>query len=394
VTENLVTPEDFRPSEDFMDKRVNEAGERLDSVESAIAAIRRGEMIVVVDDDDRENEGDLIAAASRITPEQMAFMVRHTSGIVCAPMPGDVARRLKLDPMVSANDAPLGTAFTVSIDYREGLTTGISAKERCATVHALANANVQAADFVRPGHVFPLIARDGGVLVRSGHTEAAVDLCRIAGEPPVGVICELVNDDGTVKRGAQVAAFAREHGLKIISVADLIAHRQARERLVERAGTFAVETPAGAAQGIAFATPFDPVQHVALVFGDIGDGRTVPVRLHRATLVDDVFGARAALNAAYGIFRAEGRGVLVYLRDGTAGVAATPIGDKAGAAAAVEQHGSVKAREQAWRDVGVGAQILKDLGVRSIRLIASRNRHYVGLSGFGIEIAGTDLIDA
>jgi len=392
VTENLVTPEDFRPSEDDMDKRVNETGERLDSVESAIAAIRRGEMIVVVDDDDRENEGDLIAAASRITPEQMAFMVRHTSGIVCAPMPGDVARRLKLDPMVSANDAPLGTAFTVTIDYREGLTTGISAKERCATVHALANANVQAADFVRPGHVFPLIARDGGVLVRSGHTEAAVDLCRIAGEPPVGVICELVNDDGTVKRGAQVQAFARDHRLKIISVADLIAYRQARERLVERAGTFAVETPAGIARGIAFSTPFDPVQHVALVFGDIGDGRTVPVRLHRATLVDDVFGARAALNAAYGIFRAQGRGVLVYLRDGTAGVAATPIGDKA--AGQGEQHGSVKAREQAWRDVGVGAQILKDLGVRSIRLIASRNRHYVGLSGFDIEIAGTDLIDA
>jgi 3,4-dihydroxy 2-butanone 4-phosphate synthase/GTP cyclohydrolase II len=391
VTENLVRPEDFRSSEDRMDKRVNEPGDRLDSVESAVAAIRRGEMIVVVDDDDRENEGDLIAAASRITPEQMAFMVRHTSGIVCAPMPGDVARRLKLDPMVSANDAPLGTAFTVSIDYREGLTTGISAKERCATVHALANANVQAADFVRPGHVFPLIARDGGVLVRSGHTEAAVDLCRIAGEPPVGVICELVNDDGTVKRGAQVQAFAREHKLKIISVADLIAYRQARERLVERTGAFAVETPAGKAEGIGYSTPFDPVQHLALVFGDIGEGVDVPVRLHRANLVDDVFGARSALAAAYGIFRNEGRGVLVYLRDGTAGVAATPIAEKA---AAGEQHGSVKAREQAWRDVGVGAQILKDLGVRSIRLIASRNRHYVGLSGFGIEIAGTDLIDA
>ena len=175
----------------------------LDTVASALAAIKAGEMVVVVDDDDRENEGDLIAAASRITSEQMAMMVRHGSGIVCAPMTREDARRLKLDPMVSDNDAPLGTAFTESIDYKEGLTTGISAKERCATVHALANANVHADDFVRPGHVFPLIAKRGGVLMRSGHTEAAVDLCRLAGEPPVGVICELVNDDGTVKRGAE-----------------------------------------------------------------------------------------------------------------------------------------------------------------------------------------------
>src|SRR5215813_13206859 len=210
----------------------------LDSVEQAVTALKRGELIIVVDDDDRENEGDLIAAASKITPEQMAFMVRHTSGIVCAPMTADNARRLKLDPMVAVNDAPLGTAFTVSVDYREGLTTGISAKERAVTVHALANGNVQAADFVRPGHIFPLIAKSGGVLMRSGHTEAAVDLVRLAGLHPAGVICELVNDDGTVKRGPQVVAFAREHGLKIISVADLIAYRQARERLVEREASF------------------------------------------------------------------------------------------------------------------------------------------------------------
>ncbi len=188
----------------------------LDSVEEALEAIRAGEMVVVVDDDDRENEGDLIAAASRITPEQMAFMIRHTSGIICAPMPQEEARRLNLEPMVATNDAPLSTAFTVSVDYRVGLTTGISAAERCATVHALANPNAAASDFVRPGHVFPLVARPGGVLIRSGHTEAAVDLCRLAGETPVGVIYELVNDDGTVKRGEEVRAFAREHGLKII----------------------------------------------------------------------------------------------------------------------------------------------------------------------------------
>src|SRR5438874_1489731 len=202
----------------------------LDPVEGAIAAIARGEMVVVVDDDDRENEGDLIAAAAKITPEQMAFMIRHTSGIVCAPITGEDARRLKLDPMVAHNDAPLGTAFTVSVDYREGLTTGISAKERAATVHALANGNVQASDFVRPGHIFPLIAKSGGVLMRSGHTEAAVDLARLAGLHPAGVISELVNDDGTVKRGPQVLDFARQHGLTIISVAHLARTGMARYR--------------------------------------------------------------------------------------------------------------------------------------------------------------------
>ena len=226
LTNNQVRPQDFK--ETTMTKT-------LDTVEEAIKAIANGEMVVVVDDDDRENEGDLIGAAAKITPEQMAFMVRHTSGIVCTPMTTEDARRLKLDPMVALNDAPMGTAFTITVDYKEGLTTGISAKERCATVHALANGNVQAGDFVRPGHIFPLVAKTGGVLMRSGHTEAAVDLARLAGfTPAVGVICELVNDDGSVKRGPQVLAFAREHGFKIISVADLIAHRQLRERLVEQ----------------------------------------------------------------------------------------------------------------------------------------------------------------
>ncbi|MET0482923.1 MAG: 3,4-dihydroxy-2-butanone-4-phosphate synthase [Aestuariivirgaceae bacterium] len=353
----------------------------LDSVEQAVTALKRGEMIIVVDDDDRENEGDLVAAASKITPEQMAFMVRHTSGIVCAPMTSDNARRLKLDPMVAVNDAPLGTAFTVSIDYREGLTTGISARERAATVHALANANVQAGDFVRPGHVFPLIARSGGVLMRSGHTEAAVDLVRLAGEPPVGVIAELVNDDGTVKRGAEVSQFAREHGLRIISVADLIAWRQSRERLVEASPALSVTTPAGPAQVIAYRTPFDPVQHLAIVVGDVGDGRDILVRLHRENLLEDLFGDGQTLKAVYDRFAKEGRGVLVYLREGTAGVAST------------EGSGSARRREEAWRDVGLGAQILRDLGVRSIKLLASRNRHYVGLSGFGIDIAATDILE-
>ena len=389
VTGNRVRPDEFAPRDRDISAMTSAHGSGLDSVESAIAAIRRGEMVVVVDDDDRENEGDLVAAAARITPEQMAFMVRHTSGIVCAPMTREEARRLKLDPMVADNDAPLGTAFTVSVDYRDGLTTGISAKERCATVHALANRNVQADDFVRPGHVFPLIAKRGGVLMRSGHTEAAVDLARLAGEQPVGVISELVNDDGTVKRGPQVTAFAREHGFRIISVADLIAYRQARERLVERTGSFEVATPAGKAQGFAYSTPFDPVQHLALVFGDVGDGRDLAVRLHREDLVDDVFGDRATLSGVYDIFRKEGRGVLVYLREGTAGVPASRLGG----GEATEDTGSARARAETWRDVGLGAQILRDLSVHSIRLIASRSRHYIGVSGFGIDIADTLILD-
>jgi 3,4-dihydroxy 2-butanone 4-phosphate synthase/GTP cyclohydrolase II len=386
LTRDKVKPGDLSPQLAGADTMTN----KLDTVSSAIAAIKAGEMVVVVDDDDRENEGDLIAAASKVTTEQMAMMVRHGSGIVCAPMTREDARRLKLDPMVSDNDAPLGTAFTVSIDYREGLTTGISAKERCATVHALANANVHAEDFVRPGHVFPLIAKRGGVLMRSGHTEAAVDLARLAGEPPVGVICELVNDDGTVKRGAEVMSFAREHGFRIISVADLIAYRQQRERLVERDGEFTVDTPAGAANGIAYSTQFDPVQHLALVYGDISSGENIPVRLHRQDLVEDVLGNRDTLNKVYDIFRKEGCGILVYLREGTAGVPASrltsPDSD--------EDTGSARAREEAWRDVGLGAQILRDLSVKSIRQIASKSRHYVGLSGFGVEITDTILLES
>lgn len=370
--------------EDFQDVAMNSTqNTQLDAVEDAVAAIAKGEMVVVVDDDDRENEGDLIAAAAKITPEQMAFMVRHTSGIVCAPITAEDARRLKLDPMVALNDAPMGTAFTVTIDYKEGLTTGISARERCATVHALANMNVQAGDFVRPGHVFPLVAKTGGVLMRSGHTEAAVDLVRLAGLHPAGVICELVNDDGSVKRGPQVLSFAREHGFKIISVADLIAYRQARERLIEQTAAFDVETPIGSARGFSYSTPFDAVQHLAVVFGEISGGRQVPVRLHRENVLDDVFGGRDTLQKTYDIFRREARGVLVYLREGTTGVPAGEV-----------KTGSAALREQVWRDVGLGAQILRDLNVHSIRLITSSNRHYVGLSGFGIEIAETIRIDA
>src|SRR5579862_6339704 len=251
-------------------------------IQNAIAAFARGELVVVSDDDDRENEGDLFVAASMCTPEKMAFIIRYTSGIVCAPVSAEEARRLHLDPMVALNDAPLGTAFTVSVDVRHGLTTGISAEERNNTVRALANSNSGAGDFVRPGHVFPLVAKAGGVLMRSGHTEACVDLCRLAQLPPVGVLAELMNDDGSVMRGPAVMAFAERHGLKTLSIAELIAYRQSRDKLVERASEFPVESEIGTLTGYAFLTPFDPNYHMAFVYGRIGDGKNVLTRLHRA----------------------------------------------------------------------------------------------------------------
>ena len=364
-------------------------------VAEALRAFERGEMLVVTDDDDRENEGDLIVAASLITPEQMAFMIRHTSGIVCAPMTRDNARRLRLDPMVADNDAPLSTAFTISVDYRHGLTTGISAEERCSTVRGLANPNAGAADFARPGHIFPLVAREGGVLMRSGHTEAAVDLCRLAGLPEVGVISELVNDDGTVKRGPEVAEFAARHNLKSVSVADLISWRQRMERLVERVAEQPIETIAGPAYAVTYSTPYDPMHHVAVVFGDILDGRNVPVRLQLESVLDDVFGDARVMDDVMRDFAARGRGIVVYLREGSVGVARQARRARTDLAAAeAEEHQSAQAREEQWREIGLGAQILKDLGVNSITLLASRQRRYVGLEGFGIVIESTEIREA
>ncbi|HEX9238036.1 MAG TPA: 3,4-dihydroxy-2-butanone-4-phosphate synthase [Xanthobacteraceae bacterium] len=356
-------------------------------VQAAVAAFARGELIIVADDDDRENEGDLFVAASLCTPEKMAFIIRHTSGIVCAPLAPEEARRLHLDPMVALNDAPLGTAFTVSVDVRHGLSTGISAEERTNTVRALANSNFGASDFVRPGHVFPLVAKEGGVLMRSGHTEACVDLCKLAGLPSVGVLAELMNDDGTVMRGVELAAFAQRQKLQRITIAELIAYRQARDKLIERVGEFPVESEIGTLTGYAFITPFDQVHHMAFVHGRIGDGKNVLTRLHRANIISDVFGGAKSIHQTLARFEVEGRGVLVLLRDGTAGVPVISIPKSS-------ESPSGEARTRQWREVGLGAQILKDLGVNSIRLISSRPTTYVGLSGFGIEIVGTELMDA
>jgi 3,4-dihydroxy 2-butanone 4-phosphate synthase/GTP cyclohydrolase II len=356
-------------------------------VQAAVAAFARGQLIIVADDDDRENEGDLFVAASLCTSEKMAFIIRHTSGIVCAPLAPEEARRLHLDPMVALNDAPLGTAFTVSVDVRHGLSTGISAEERTNTVRALANSNFGASDFVRPGHVFPLVAKEGGVLMRSGHTEACVDLCKLAGLPSVGVLAELMNDDGTVMRGVELAAFAQRQKLQRITIAELIAYRQARDKLIERVGEFPVESEIGTLTGYAFITPFDQVHHMAFVHGRIGDGKNVLTRLHRANIISDVFGGAKSIHQTLARFEAEGRGVLVLLRDGTAGVPVISIPKSS-------ESPSGEARTRQWREVGLGAQILKDLGVNSIRLISSRPTTYVGLSGFGIEIVGTELMDA
>ena len=389
ATGGAVTPNDFLGLSTTKEHPVSQA-----RVAEAIRAFERGEIVVVTDDDDRENEGDLIVAATKVTPEQMAFIVRHTSGIVCAPMTVEAAKRLRLDPMVASNDAPLSTAFTISVDYRHGLTTGISADERCATVRGLANPNAGPSDFVRPGHVFPLIAKEGGVLMRSGHTEAAVDLCRLAGLEPVGVICELVNDDGSVERGAQVAEFAAEHGLKMVSVSDLIAWRQRTERLIERVNEQPVQTVAGPAYAVTYATPYDPMHHVAVIYGDILDGRNVPVRLQLESVLDDVFGAAQPLDAVMKSFADRGRGVIVFLREGSVGVARQSKRARSDLEAAeTEEHGSAQVRQEQWREVGLGAQILKDLGVTSIRLLSSRERHYVGLEGFDIKIEATEIAE-
>lgn len=357
-------------------------------VVDALRAFERGEMVVVMDDDDRENEGDLIVAAVHCTPEKMALMVRHTSGIICAPMTAEHARRLNLQPMVAENTDAKGTAFTVSVDYKHGTTTGISAEDRNATVRNLANPNAGAEDFNRPGHIFPLVAREGGILMRSGHTEAAVDLCRLANLPPVGVISELVNDDGTVMRGPQVSAFAEAHGFAQVSVADLIAYRQRQETLVERGEQSEVTTSAGKAMAHTYTLPWDPMQHLAIVVGDIRDGERVPVRLHLENVVDDVFGTQhMPTDILKQMVADHGRGVVVYLREGSVGV------NRGGGRPQPEDHAEARERESEWREIGLGAQILRDLGVSSILLYASRERRYIGLEGFGIAIASTEKME-
>lgn len=371
---------------------------KLDTVKDAIAAMRQGELVIVVDDTDRENEGDLIMAAGAATPEKMAFMIRHTSGIICVPMTAARAQHLHLDPMVANNLDPMRTAFTVSVDYRVGMTTGISAEERSSTARALANDNCGASDFLRPGHVFPLIARAGGVLTRSGHTEAATDLARLAGFEPVGVLAEVVNDDGTVKRLPELLTFAAAHKLKIVTIEDLIQYRMQTEQLLERIGPRELAVDSLKAEAYAFQSPFESLQHVVAVFGDLDDGTDVPCRIHREQPVIDMLRRAVHQGTWFGNaiehFKREGRGILIVIRN--------PVADEllrtdnepiTSDAAAGEKHGSARTRMQRWRDIGVGAQILKSLGVKSIALLTPQEQRYIGLAGFGIEISRTILVE-
>jgi len=371
----------------------------LDSIEDAIAAIAAGELVVVVDDTDRENEGDLIMAASKATPEQIAFMIRHTSGIICVPMPAARAHALHLDPMVANNIDPFRTAFTVSVDYKIGMTTGIAAQERTASIRALAGGNSQADDFIRPGHIFPLIGREGGVLARSGHTEAGIDLATLAGLDPAGVLAEVVNDDGTVKRLPELIVFAREHKLRIISIEDLIAYRLQHESFLKRVAVVPAVVAGLNANAYAYETPFDQLQQVALVIGDVDGKENVPVRLYREQPLRDLLcranGDGDLMEKAVAEIKARDRaGVLIMLRKPHA---IEPVADEKKApqrleAAGAERHESARVRMQRWREVGVGAQILRDLGVRSIALMTSQPRQYVGLGGFGIAISETIVL--
>jgi 3,4-dihydroxy 2-butanone 4-phosphate synthase/GTP cyclohydrolase II len=286
--------------------------------------------------------------------------------------------------MVAHNDSNHTTAFTVSIDYKPDGGTGISAEERASCCRALANSNAGADDFARPGHIFPLIARDGGVLLRSGHTETAVDLCKLSNLAPVGVISELMNDDGTVMKGEQVVQFAARHKLKHVTIADMIAYRQAREKLIERVSMFTTDSPIGQLQGYAYRSPFDSIMHAAFVYNNVGDGKNVLTRFHKPNIVKDIFAGPQRMQTVLNHFQRAGSGILVYLRDGAAGVPVAPLAQPKSAEAD---------RNMQWREVGVGAQILRDLGVTSIRHLTSSVHDYKGLSGFGIEIVSNESLE-
>src|SRR6266545_423746 len=346
-------------------RRQSSARTQLDSVDEAIEDFRRGRFVIIVDDEDRENEGDLCLAGEFATPENVAFMLRYTSGVICVPMTGSRLDSLHIPMMVQHNQATFGTAFTVSVDAREGVTTGISAADRARAIQVLASPDAKAHDLVMPGHIYPLRARDGGVLVRAGQTEASADLCRLAGLQPAAAICELMNPDGTMMRLPQLKRFADRHDLKIISVAELIRYRTQRERLVERVAATVLPTKWGDFTLYAYRSSIDPDEHAARVCGD-------------------------QVNLALQQIASEGRGVFVYMRQEGRGIG---FCNKVRAYQLQEQHGldTVQANEALGfaadrRDYGIGMQVLADLGLRKIRLITNNPAKRAGLEGYGLEV--------
>ncbi len=368
-------------------------------IEQAIADIAAGKAVVVVDDEDRENEGDLIFAAELATPEMIAFMVRYTSGYICAPLAGEECDRLELPPMYHTNQDRRGTAYTVTVDAREGVTTGISAADRTRTIRLLAAPDTRPTDLSRPGHVVPLRAKAGGVLRRPGHTEAAVDLALMAGLRPAGVLCELVNDDGSMQRLPDLEKFAAEHGLTLISIADLIAYRRHTEKQVERVAEARLPTDYGVFTAYGYEATHDGTEHIALVVGDIGDGRDVLVRVHSECLTGDVFGSVRCdcgpqLQAALQRVATEGRGVVLYVR-GHEGRGIGLLHKLQAYQLQDEGRDTVDANLDLGlpadaRDYGTGAQILYDLGVRSMRLLTNNPAKRAGLEGYGLEISGRE----